>query len=375
MMKIGSRFFLIAITYLTLWVLISLSSPFLTSSKPILYSGEDGISFPILNNYSNEDFKNKEDGFFIWPLVSFSSEEIDFQNTGSKSPGATESRKAGQFKHFLGTDHLGRDVLAGLISGARNSFKIITLSLLISLIIGVSLGLIMAYYGDNGLKLSNEIIVLLIALITIFISHLAINQSQILVSLLFWMALVLILYLIQRRFNFFKKKYLSVPIDLFFSRAIEVFDSIPKILLLLAIFAGFLPSLAKVIVLIALINWPEITKITRAEALSEKNKHYVESGKALGYSNFRIIFIHILPNIIGPITVYLAFNAGYILLLESSLSFLGLGVPADVITWGRMLAIAKNHLNSWWLVIFPGFFIFATVYSLNVLGRHLRVRI
>ncbi|MEQ8560700.1 MAG: ABC transporter permease [Cytophagales bacterium] len=366
---------IISIIFLVLWIVLGLFSELISSEKPLYYI-EDGKSyFPIIEQESLRDYKSQKHEAVIWPPIPFSSSSMDMQNTGSKAPGVMENRIGGNFKHLLGTDHLGRDVTAGLIAGANVSLKIVFYSLLLSAVFGILIGLITGYFGDQGLKVRFPNLFLIFSLFLTLIFHS--SESGIMsLSFIIWLLICFILYFLLRSipFKLFNSKK-SLPLDLLIWRILEIFDSIPKILLLIAIFAGYSPSLERVIILIALISWPGISKIVRAETLSEKNKNYIEAGKALGFKNSRLILIHILPNIIAPISVYLTFFAGSIILIESSLSFLGLGMPPDVQTWGRMLALAKNHLSSWWLVFFPGFFIFASVYSLNTLGRYLSSKI
>ncbi len=371
-MKIAKLPIYFSIAFLGLWCFIGLFPNLISSDKP-LYLNKDGqISFPISEPNTYLDYKDFEDQNAIWPLIPFSPSELDIQNTGSSAPGALEVRKAGNFKHILGTDHLGRDVAAGIISGANVSLKIVFYSLLLASGLGIFLGLVTGFFGDRGLKMQRSQLVLIVGLVLILVFHSIGNIQFFSFSLLFWTLICLISYFILNKIPipFFKGKS-NIALDFIISRFLEIFDSIPKILLLIAIFAGFSPSIERVIILIALISWPGITKIVRAETLIEKNKTYIQAGKALGFRNSRLLFIHILPNIIAPIAVFLTFNAGAIILIESSLSFLGLGMPPDVLTWGRMLALAKNQISAWWLVFFAGFFIFATVFSLNTVGRYL----
>ncbi len=366
---------ILSITYLSIWVGMGLFSGLISSDKPIYYSEGGKSYFPIFQKESLRDYKSQKFETVIWPPIAFSSSNMDMQNTGSKAPGALENRIAGNFNHILGTDHLGRDVMAGLISGASNSLKIVCYALVLSAVFGILIGLLTGYFGDRGLKVHFSELFLILSLILILNFH-ASGSGLISISLIIWSMGSIIIYFVLKALplNFIKTK-IKLPLDLMIWRILEVFDSIPKILLLIAIFAGFSPSLERVIILIALISWPGISKIVRAETLAEKNKNYIEAGKALGFRNSRLLLLHILPNILAPISVYLTFFAGSIILIESSLSFLGLGMPPDVQTWGRMLALAKNQMSSWWLVFFPGFFIFATVYSLNTIGRYLSSKI
>jgi peptide/nickel transport system permease protein len=125
-------------------------------------------------------------------------------------------------------------------------------------------------------------------------------------------------------------------------------------------------------VIIGLTGWVNIARLTRAQFLQVRSYDYVAAARSLGYSNNRIMFRHILPNAIGPILIPAAFGVAGAILAESGLSFLGIGVPAESITWGSLLAGARSNMAAWWLVIMPGMAIFITVTLYNLLGDGLR---
>jgi peptide/nickel transport system permease protein len=359
---------------IAIWGFMGISAHVLCSEKPLIARFENNLSFPFLNHGDKTDYKSREYDFVIWAPVPFSASELDMQNTGSRPPGSIQTTTAGDFTHFLGTDHLGRDVMAGLFNGAQVSLLVVAGSMTFTAILGIALGLFMGFYGDKGFRMKPSGLLAFLLAFFIIAFHIGFGGGSFL-SIIFWMFFISILWLILRYFFGSRiNKPVAVPLDLALSRFIEVFESIPKILLLIAIFAGFLPSIQKVIFLLAITSWPSITRIVRAETLKEKQKQYIIAGITLGFRDPRIIFVHILPNISGPVITHLTYTAGAIILIESALSFLGLGVPPDVVTWGRMLAQAKTQLSAWWLVLFPGFFIFATVFSLNYLGRFLGER-
>ncbi len=360
-------------TFLILWIFMACLSTLLSNSKPLFVSRNGSRSFPIFEK-SYADYKDSSDINAIWTLIPFSADEFDLQNTGSQAPGAIQKTPAGNFTHLLGTDYLGRDLLASLFSGASVSFIIVISSVVVASILGIGLGLIMGFFGDKKMQIHRlSLLFLILTFFNLLFHIVAFEENGIWISLLIYQIVLILAYVIFRKMK--QRRKFSFPIDMILSRFIEIFDSIPKILLLIAIFAGFAPSINKVILLIALISWPGIAKIVRAETLKEKNKYYIQAGEVLGLGNFRLIFYHILPNISGSIITVLTYLAGSIILVESSLSFLGLGVPPDVITWGKILSQAKYQLSAWWLVFFPGFFIFATVFSMNTLGRILSERI
>ncbi len=212
--------------------------------------------------------------------------------------------------HLLGTDRLGRDVLSGLIHGSRYALTIGLVSVGISMFIGLILGALAGYFGG-------------------------------------WTDLVL-------------------------SRFFELWAAIPGFFLILTAAAFFPPSLFFIMIIIGMTGWVGIARLTRSQFLQVRSNDYVSAARSLGYSNSRIMFRHILPNAIGPILIPAAFGVAGAILAESGLSFLGIGVPAEVITWGSLLAGARSNAAAWWLVLMPGLAIFVTVTLYNLLGDGLR---
>jgi len=164
-----------------------------------------------------------------------------------------------------------------------------------------------------------------------------------------------------------------LKIDSYVSRCIEVLNSLPTLLLIITI-AAILEerSLFVLMIIIGATSWTGIARFTRAEFLKLRELEYIQAAQVLGYSNFRIIFKHALPNGLAPVFVSIAFGVASAILVESSLSFLGIGVPEDIVTWGSLLSLGKEEFDAWWLVIFPGFAIFITITVYNLIGDSLR---
>lgn len=163
------------------------------------------------------------------------------------------------------------------------------------------------------------------------------------------------------------KKY-DVPFDMLLLKVIEVRKSFPGIFILLALVSLFaVPSIWNIVFIIALLGWTEFARFARAETLAIKEENYIISVKVLGFSDVRILFRHILPNILPTLIVIACFSIGSAVLLESTLSFLGIGLPVEEVTWGKMMAEGRN-MNAWWLVVFPGLAIFILILSLNSLA-------
>ncbi len=213
-------------------------------------------------------------------------------------------------EHFLGTDGLGRDVAAGMIHGIRVSLTIGLVVVAIQASIGIALGGLAGYYGG--------------------------------------------------------------VFDLALSRLFELMLAIPTFFLIITVAALFPPSLYLIMAILGLTGWVGIARLIRSEFLRVRAMDYVAAAQVLGASDARIMLRHILPNAITPVLVAMSFGVASAILTESGLSFLGIGVPAHVVTWGSILAVAQSNTTAWWLAVFPGAAIFVTVTAYNLLGDGLR---
>lgn len=213
-------------------------------------------------------------------------------------------------RHWFGTDKLGRDVMAGMIHGSRVSLSIGFVAVGIAVLIGVVLGGIAGYFGS-------------------------------------WT-------------------------DLAISRLFEVMLSIPTFFLLITIAALLPPSIFLTMFIIGATSWVGIARFTRNEFLKIRNLDYVTAAIALGVSDRKVMFKHILPNALAPVIVSVVLGIAGAILVESSLSFLGIGVPAELVTWGSILHEASTTTYAWWLAVFPGFAIFITVLAYYLVGEGLR---
>jgi peptide/nickel transport system permease protein len=168
----------------------------------------------------------------------------------------------------------------------------------------------------------------------------------------------------------FKGKNIAVPLDGIIQRFTELFSSVPKILVILTLAAVFREkSVGLVIGIIGLSSWPSVCRFTRGEMLRIRSLNYIEAARSIGMSDFRIIFKHAIPNAFSPIFTQLTFIVSGSILAESSLSFLGIGVPDDVVTWGSILSAGRQQFDAWWMVLFPGLAIFFSVMIFQALGN------
>ncbi|MGR3455510.1 MULTISPECIES: ABC transporter permease [Pseudooceanicola] len=213
--------------------------------------------------------------------------------------------------HILGTDHLGRDIFARMISGAKVSLAIAASVVLISGVVGVLVGALSGYLRGTP--------------------------------------------------------------DLVTQKIVESFWAFPPILLAIAILAFFGQSLTNVILALTIQRWIPYSRITRAQAMVLRSLAYVEASKVMGGGLAWIMRHHILPNLMASAIIVATFSMATAILAEASLSFLGLGVPPQIATWGGMLAEGRSYITrAWWIAVIPGLGIFITVLALNLLGDWLR---
>lgn len=346
------------------------------------------------------DWKILETNSIVFAPIPYSPGKPDKLNRDFSSPFDLQKMKlkdgaivesSFRFRHHLGTDLVGNDLFSTLIHGTRLALKVGLISILIASIIGVFLGAIAGYFGDHGLKTSRASYYLMLlglfpGLFYAFIFRSAIislsfeegffqASFQICLSFLIFFAFIFVFNKLGRLFHWIKflKVNVSIPVDFLVSRSIEIMNSLPRILIIVTLAAIFKDkSLGLVMAIIGFTSWTGIARFTRAEMLRQSKLEYVEAAKALGIPNLKVIFKHALPNAFAPVMIEIAFSIAAAILLESGLSFLGIGVPDDVATWGSVLSTGRQHFDAWWLVVFPGLAIFVTVTSFNLLGDWFR---
>ncbi|MCO6501198.1 MAG: ABC transporter permease [Vicingus serpentipes] len=384
------------------FAIIALFADFLANEKPIVAKYNDGIYFPVLKEYAvdlgitdwqeefiNVSWKDLNYDWAIWPLTPYLPKNIDFFNT-SASPFGEQDVPSTKWKHWLGTDGLGHDVFAGMIHGTRIALLVGIVSMGIAALLGIFFGAIAGYYGDEKLKTNIPSLVVFIIsfILAIFygfgVRSYALSDAlgdsfgsfiiELFISFIIFTIIMLIAKLISSAINKLDipSKEITIPIDILISRLIEVVVSIPRLFLIISIAAVVAkPSIFIVMMIIGLTSWTGIARFTRAELLRVRNLEYIEAANALGYKELRIIVRHALPNALSPVLISIAFGIASAILIESTLSFIGVGVPAETITWGSMLSSARQDSTAWWLAVIPGFAIFITVTIYNLIGEGL----
>jgi peptide/nickel transport system permease protein len=217
----------------------------------------------------------------------------------------------GTWSRPLGTDELGRDVLSRLLRGGRVSLMVGLLAVAVSCPVGVVIGLASGFFGG-------------------------------------W-------------------------IDRMLMRFTDIQLAIPTILLAMALVTVLGPGVPNLIITLSVTGWTIYARLIRGETLALRDRDFIEATRAAGAGQARIMFRHVLPNVVSPVIVVATFAVGSMVVLEATLSFLGIGVPLRVATWGSMLSSGRTYLKSaWWITAFPGLAIFVTVLAINALGDSMR---
>ncbi len=304
-------------------------------------------------------------------LIPYSASTLDAKNR-DVGPFSEQQVSSTYYRHWLGTDSLGRDLLAGLIHGTSIAFKISLLAMLLTVMIGIFFGYLSGYIGDEGFRVERGILLtgIVISCIALFYLVYGHGLTRLIATLVI---LVTIAFMgIKSDSTQHSKNSWAIPFDLLTMRLIETFKALPDVFLVLILIGMFRKAnFTNIILIIALVRWPTITRYLRAEIIKLKEEDFIRSAQALGLSKFRIFKDHILPLAISPVIVATAFGFSSAILLESTLSFLGIGIPLDQVTWGTILKSARYNFSSWWLAFFPGLMIFLTVLLFNSLGDRL----
>jgi peptide/nickel transport system permease protein len=280
--------------------------------------------------------------------------------------------------YFMGTDDLGRDVFARMLQGAWVSLTVGFVAVGISVLVGIFMGGLAGYFGQNHFRLDHILIACLLVVAGIFFATGAVFPGT-----AFLITAAAFVFLIGRSHTKSEKKAPSgwskilridtVSIDTFIMRLVDIMLCFPSFFLILTVVALLPASIYNIMIVIGLTSWMGTTRFVRAEFLSLREQDFVTAARALGVSNFRIIFRHMMPNAIAPVLVSATIGIATAILTEAGLSFLGFGVPPPHATWGNILSDGKRFIfDAPWLTFIPGIAILIVVLCFNLFGEGLR---
>jgi peptide/nickel transport system permease protein len=280
--------------------------------------------------------------------------------------------------YLFGTDELGRDVFARMLQGAWVSLTVGFVAVGIAVIIGIFMGGIAGYYGQRHIRVGGLIIA-----VFFFLAALSLITGFIFVSGIFFICAAAGIF-VSFYVNHSVKKTPTAPgiriwhkntlsIDTVIMRFVDIMLCFPSFFLILTVVALLPASIYNIMIVIGLTSWMGATRFVRAEFLSLRELDFVAAARALGLSNFRIIFRHMMPNAVAPVLVSATIGIATAILTEAGLSFLGFGVPPPHATWGNILSDGKNFIfDAPWLTFIPGIGILIVVLSFNLFGEGLR---
>jgi peptide/nickel transport system permease protein len=330
----------------------------------------ENANYPMVNNWLTfSDYEN-----VVKTPIPYSASTQDEKNRKALSPFAAQNTNSIFYRHWLGTDDLGRDVFAGIIHGVKVAFFVGIGATFLAFLIGVFFGSLAGFYADDKIRLSFLSIIVGL-FFTFYISFITVQiagyQSLIFVFLAF-IGLFFLIKIIEKSTQG-KIKTFMIPIDSFLSRLIEVKRAIPS-LIIFFVLATLIKkcSIGHLIVILGVLSWMFFALLTRAEIMRVKNMEYAAAAKSLGFSDLKILFNHILPNALMPSIVLAANTVSHMIIAESGLSFLGVGLPSDYVTWGSLMRKAGSNIEAWWLVLFPGLCIFGVIIFFNRLAEKMR---
>jgi len=280
--------------------------------------------------------------------------------------------------YLFGTDDLGRDVFARMLQGAWVSLTVGFVAVGISVLIGILMGGISGYFGQNQISVDQILaaIVLLFAVGLLLFGAISLGVvSVLIVSAYIVFSLRWKKGLGKRALPKWMKVFLAgaISIDTLIMRFVDIMLCFPSFFLILTVVALLPASMYNIMIVIGLTSWMGATRFVRAEFLSLREQDFVTAARALGISNWRIIFRHMIPNAIAPVLVSATIGIAMAILTEAGLSFLGFGVPPPHATWGNILSDGKRFIfDAPWLTFVPGFAILVVVLSFNLFGEGLR---
>lgn len=383
--------FRLAKLWLLTVVLLALFAPFIANEKP--FSGNDNLS----SNYKSQtEFVSKSKNQILRP-IPYSPGQPGQNDIALLSPFQKSyyTNNTGQqielplrFHHWLGTDAIGADVAAGIVFGLRHSLIIALFSMIFSIVISLFAGICSGYFADSGIYLNRiKFVSLIIFLFLIWFYcfyifsmewHSLFQQFNLINLIDLSPSFILFLFL-TIALNFFWKfsnkrkikatNHIHLNPDFWISLLTQVMVAVPQLIIIIALSSLFQPSIITLILVFGLVLWVEPSRMIRAEVQRLRSEGFVDAAIVTGFSFRQIALRHLIPNLIPVVKPLFLYGMAAVILSESGLSFIGLGVNPGTITLGGLMAQAKENIDAWWLILFPGSCIFFTILSLSALSE------
>ncbi len=371
----------IAYAIVLLFTFFAIFASLIANERPIYIENQGKSSWPIFTSANWEFNCSEQTCTRRYTLIPFSPSTIDASSI--YAPPGEKSEEYG-YRHLLGSDELGRDVLAAIIHGSRTALLISGLAAFLALVMGLLYGMILGYYGDDRLGFSSYqligfmIISILVFFLFAFTRNLCLGmyispRNFILIGFILLMLYLTGIY--QLKYIRSKGKSIQLRLDDVGMRLIDLVKALPAlfiVLFVLQIVEG--QAVTTLVLLIAFLLWAPITRHARAETIRLRENPAIQSAILSGRSDMYIMRHHVLPFIVRPLFVTLSFSMAGAILLEATLSFLGLGLPVDHVSWGTMINAARTESSAWWLLVFPGICMLLLIWSFQHIGRSVEIR-
>ncbi|NBC25087.1 MAG: ABC transporter permease subunit [Bacteroidetes bacterium] len=344
----------------------AVGAEFIANNTPIIYTHNGTWTCGVCKEWPGRDSHRtpKSAKIILNPPIAYDDDILSKESKYLSPPLTSESNGT----HWLGTDSQSRDVLAGIIYGTRYAILIGIISAFFSLLVGIFLGSVAAYYGDTRYRLKPLywVSILIVLLILIYLSYYAIVSGYV-------MAAMFGSILISLRFLGSKDSGTQIPVNQFVTKTIELFDSLPALFVLLA-WAATIDywNIWTLSLLIAFFRWPTFARLVRAEMTPWASSAWIKSLRALKMSDLWIMKNQLANLIVVPVSVHAAFAVAGAVSIEATLSFLGFGLGVETQSWGRLLSDARLYSRAWWLVIFPGAALFVFLWWSNQIARYIQ---
>lgn len=401
-----SRIF--AIVFLCLLLIVAVFADYLSSEKPIYVHYQGKIYYPLFTAQTEFDsLPNPRSGKQTWQTITDADwKHISYQKAvwtfcpfDTKYTGKSKLQKpfsaetilikteSHHFTHLLGTDIQDIDVLASLIKGARTSLWIGGGSLLLIAFVGLTLGGMAGYFGDTKWQMTRgqQYGIVLGILLGIFYGFYLLRYdisiafskenewkgiAYLILGFFIFMGNIVFFAWLGKKMSFlpFLNQRKAFPLDSIITQITDIQMALPTILIVVSLSLMLPKSILSLIFIIGCSCYMGIARMARSLTSQIRNLPYIEAAEAIGMSQIRILWKHILPNVLPAISSILLLSMADLILLEAAFSFLNIGVPIEVVSWGKILNQARNEPTAWWLSLFPALMIAVTAGSLKILG-------